>query len=218
MAIKTPYSRNAPVGPMYRLGLRGSTITAVTGCLYPGTMTSAIYQFQWTSPNSVAIVSAVEFYFTTATVFTTAQPLQFGLYNIRGYTVPCSGGTVATFATIQGYQTGALDSRFAQTYFVTGGAINIANSQATGFTNGTGRVDQYPSRIWDGIGCATLGVSDGQMGAGGFFQSGYAPNTQSLFFRQNEGFIIAPMITLGAGGGLQITCVVEWAEMGAQYY
>jgi hypothetical protein len=85
-------------------------------------------------------------------------------------------------------------------------------------TNGTGKVDQYPTHIWGGLVMATLGVSDANAGPQTEFTPGVAPNTQSMFFRQNEGFIICPMITLGAGGGLNLAVVVEWAEMGAQYY
>jgi hypothetical protein len=42
---------------------------------------------------------------------------------------------------------------------------------------------------------------------------GNAPNTQALFLRNNEGFVIQCIDTLGAGGVLDFYVDVEWIEM-----
>jgi hypothetical protein len=199
---------------MYRLGLYGASITTTVGALL-GTLTSSVFSFQWVSTQKVAIVSKVELFWCITTAFTTAQPVGFQMHNVRSYTVPCSGGTLATFATARGIQTGAYDSAFAATNFATLGAINIMNA-GSGLTVGTGLIDQYPCHMWQSY-IITTGSSP-NIGGDYLMSAGDNPGTQAFWYRNNEGFVIVPTITLGAAGFLRLWCNVEWAEMPNQFY
>ena len=146
-------------------------------------------------------------------LFATYQDIPLGLYIVRNYTTPASGGTAATFATTKCLQMGQLDSRFATTNFAANGAINWLST--TVLTPGVGTVDNYPIHTWNsGMYFGTLGATPRY--APVLF--GAYPNTQAPFIRNNEGLIIQQNIaTLGAGA-IALTITMEWAEMNVGNY
>src|SRR5512146_859881 len=100
MALKPPFSRQSPVGPMYRLDMFSGTLASNTTGGLVGTMSSALFTMQWASTKRIMQITAIEFDWMWAVgTVTTASPMAFGAYFVRGYTVVASGTTLATFGT-----------------------------------------------------------------------------------------------------------------------
>lgn len=211
MALKPPWSRIAPVGPMYRLSFQTATF-ATTGST-TGTMSYAIWSVQWVSSTQIMIPTYIGVTMTIESTLTTYQDIPLGLYIVRSYTVPCSGGTTATFATAKCVQMGQLDSKFATTNFAANGAINWLSNGV--LTAGTGTVDNYPIHTFNaGQYFGTL-TSTPQWPAAVF---GAYPNTQAPFIRNNEGLIIQQNIATLGTGAIALTITMEWAEMSSTNY
>jgi len=216
-------SRRAPAGAQYRLGLMSASLTGVTGLANAGTLSSAVYSFLWSNLSTtvtaatsgsgvttypmVCMVTQVEVIWSVNTTFTTAQDVSFGLYRVNSYTAAPTGGLAATFTATQTLTTGKFDSNYPITNFSKAGDIRI--STAAALSAGTGNCDLYPMRQFMGN-TNTIGVGPSTFKE---FAMGNDPNTQALFFRNNEGFIIAPLVTMGAGGILDFYVSVEWIEM-----
>src|SRR5512146_859716 len=100
MALKPPFSRQSPVGPMYRLDMFSGTLASNTTGGLVGTMSSALFTMQWASTKRIMQITAIEFDWMWAVgTVTTASPMAFGAYFVRGYTVVASGTTLATVRT-----------------------------------------------------------------------------------------------------------------------
>jgi hypothetical protein len=212
-----PRSRRAPAGAQYRIGLNAATLAGVTGAQY-GTLSSAVFSFQWYSTVTAAtsgsalnmypklcMVTQVECSWQIVTTFTAAQTLTFGLFRVATFTTAAtSGGYQATFTV----NSGRFDSQYGTTTFASTGGIWM--SSATALVGAVGTIDTYPMRYFTGL-VNTQGVGV----ASPFvpFAMGNDPNSQALFLRQNEGFVIQCIDTLGAGGILDFFVNVEWIEM-----
>ena len=216
-------SRRAPSGAQYRIGLSSSSLTTATGAVL-GTLSSAVYSFQWANLSTtttaatsgsafttyplVCMVTQVEVIWSLNTSFGSAQDVCFGLFRVNSYTSPCTGGYQATFTATQ--STGKFDSQYPTTNFAKAGAINISTTAS--LTAGTGTIDLYPMRYFMGM-TNTIGIGPQTFTP---FAMGNDPNSQALFFRNNEGFTIQPIITLGATGILDLYIATEWIEMSSE--
>ena len=211
MAARPPWSRIAPVGNMYRVGLMSSTVTAFTGGA-AGTMTSSLFSFQWVSGTRIAQITQVEFQWSVNATITTNQDLPFGLFVVRKFTTAPTGGTAATFtASVTNALSGAFDTNFGTTSFATSGDIRIGSTAL--LTGGTGNIDTCPQRQWVGGAGVTQFLGAGpvtQMPA--WAEYGADPNNQALWLRNQEGFSIQPLASLGSVGSLVFYVTVEWIE------
>ena len=218
MAIKSPSSRIAPVGPMYRITMQSGSLTAVSG-YNTGTLGSAVFSMQWANPYAFMHITHVNVQWSLDTTFTTQQALPFGLFKVYSYTVAPTGGTAATLTaatSTTAVVNMALDqkqnnygSAFGDSYFVTAGDIRMATTGA--LTAGTGSIDKYPLSLW-GIG------SQGNLAGNGAVYNnpidfGRAPNTTSLAVGYQEGITIQPLATMGAAGKINLWVSVEWIEV-----
>jgi len=211
MALKSPWSRIAPVGPMYRLSFQTASF-ATTGST-TGTVSYSVFSMQWVSTNTVFIPTYFDVQMTVESTLTTYQDIPFGLYIVRNYTTPASGGTAATFATTKCLQMGQLDSRFATTNFAANGAINWLSSGV--LTAGVGTVDNYPIHTWNygQYFSTTAGVPQFRPAVFGAY-----PNTQAPFIRNNEGLILQQNIATLGTGAIALTITMEWIEMDVGKY
>lgn len=232
MANRPPWERQARVGPMYRAGLMSASLAGVTGIGAGalGTLSSAVFSVQWNSPTTCMQLTTIELRYTINTTFTASQDCAFGLYKVAGYTSAPTGGYAGTFtATGSGsttYPTQSLDrvggnpalgsaSLIGQSsYFATAGDFRISTAGA--LTAGTGTIDHYPMFIWDGFESSTaVGLA---ASANTYpWEIGNDPNTHCLTLQQYDGFVICPMITLGAGGVLNFFVTLEWIEVSNAY-
>jgi hypothetical protein len=199
--------------------MMSASLATVTGVGNTGTLSYAVYSFQWapttpTPSTSAAIasvypktclVTSVDVHYTVNTTFTAAQDVTFGLFRVNSYTVSATGGTTATFATTS---SGRFDSNFGTTSFATSGAIRISTDGP--LAGATGTIDRFPMKYWGGN-TNTIGIAGGQ--TGNPWRPGDSMETQALWFRNNEGFVICPIVTLGAGGIVNLYVAVEWVEI-----
>ena len=212
MAVKPPYSRIAPVGNQYRLVLQSGALTLANG-YGTGNSSYGVYSLQWNCSTMDMWITGVSVSFALTTTFTSVQDFSFGLFVQRGYTVAHTGGTKATFTTTT--LSNAYDTKFnggganAATYFATAGTIRMATT--TNLTAGTSTIDKYPLYVWPGF------PTDQQQHFLEYFRPGNTPNTTSLRIRNQEGFQIQPMATMGAAGVGVLYVGVEWIEMPTQF-
>jgi len=216
--MQTPRSRRAPAGAQYRIGLNAATLAGVTGAQY-GTLSSAVFAFQWYSTVTAAtsgsaqnvfqklcMVTQVECSWQIVTTFTSAQTISFGLFKVATFTTAATGGGYQ--ATFTNTNIGKFDSLYATTNFASSGGIWM--SSATALSGAVGTIDTYPMRYFTGlVNTQGVGISSPFVP----FAMGNDPNSQALFLRQNEGFVIQAIDTLGAGGVLDFFVNVEWIEM-----
>jgi hypothetical protein len=165
------------------------------------------------------MVTQVEVFWALNTTFGTAQDLTFGLFCVRPYTVAPTGGTQATFTATQTIGANKFDSLFPVTNFATSttvtsgfGDIRICTASNLTATIGCGTVDLWPMRYFGGN-ANTIGVGPSTWSP---FAMGEDPNSQALWLRNQEGFIIQPMATMGATGILDFYVAVEWIEMNSE--
>jgi hypothetical protein len=218
MAARSPWSRIAPVGAMYRWAYYSpGSLTAANG-QNTGTMSYSVMSMQWASTTKIYQPSQIELTWSLATTFTTSADLAFGFFFVRSFTVAPSGGTAATFTATQNVYSGRFDTLFDATQFATSGDLRIATTG--NLTAGTGNIDKYPMKIWMGNAAISAGVA-GQTSQNPMntpWEVGNDPNTQSPFFRANEGFSIQPLATMGAAGVINFSVGIEWIEMPIQFY
>jgi hypothetical protein len=194
MAIRTPISKIAPAGDAYRLGLTTGLITILNAA-------DPVFSMQWTSLTHRFILQELNMVFVVTTAFTTAQDISFGAYVARSFTGVDSGGTAITLTLNAGKQ----DTSFSTTRV---GDMRIATTIA--LTAGTRTVDTYPFLIRTGVFGNAIGNSSVDTTP---WLIGVDNATNPLILRTNEGFIIAPMVTMGAVGVGHLYVQLAWTEV-----
>jgi hypothetical protein len=227
MALKPPFSRQAPVGPMYRIDMYSGNIASGTTGGLVGTMSSALFTMQWASTKRIMQLTTLEVDYMLGGTFTTAYMMAHGVFFVRGYSVVASGTTLATFGT-GSYNTQALDtagqtgvnltinpapvwSEFA-TNGSNVGAIYMAGTAL--LTAGTGTIDRFPMHSTMGT---PLVLQAGATPQNNFpWMLGTDPNTTAPTFRYLEGFTVQPLYAQ-ASGTYVLHVGVEWIEMPVAY-
>jgi hypothetical protein len=237
--IQAARSRRSPSGAQFRGTWVSGALTTPNGSS-TGTASAAVFAFQWVSTGipapatftaspyyqtgfstnlipKVCMVTQVEVNYMVTTSFTSIQDLSMGMFIVSSFTALGTGGVIATFASSpygQSFDSSMGISNFAtQTAYASGnGAIQMATTANLGTLTGT--VAIYPLRVWGG----TSGVVGAGIQSSVYpFEVGNDPNTQSIFFRNNQGFTIQPLVTWGAAGVANLYVSVEWIEMPSNY-
>ncbi len=194
---------------MYRVALNSASLTTANGALV-GTLSNAVYSVQWTSPNTCLQLTQLELRYALNTTFTASQDVAFGFYLVHNYTTAPSGGLQATFGNVGTvYTTNSFDQKGAvASYFQTGGDMRICTTGS--LTAGVGTIDRYPMFIWSSFEAANgVGVANATQYP---WEIGSDPNTHTITLQQYDGFVIAPIATMGAGGVLNFYVATEWIE------
>ena len=228
--IQAARSRRAPAGASYRVTQVSGALATVTGG-QAGTVSSALFGWQWISTGIpatatykqtgfstsmvplVCMITQVEVNLVLTTAPATAADLSMGLVFVSNYSALGTGGTIATFtASSQRFDTNYPLTNFASTTaFPNGnGAIQIATTANLGTLTGT--VDLYPYRTWNGF-TNTVGLGVIEPFA---FEMGNDPNSQALWIRNGNGFVIQPL-TAWATVVANLYVTVEWIEMSSNY-
>lgn len=210
MAVRNTYFRTSPVGPMYRVGMMSSSLTTATGAIL-GTTSYAIYSIRWASADKVMCVSEIQLSYNINTTFTTVQDIAFGLYIIRGMTADGSGGAEATIGTTTLPYMQSFDTTMGPSQLYTTGDMRICTTGA--LTLSAGQADAWPIQIWHGGPTNLFGVTGSDPLANQRAKYGDRPDTQQIVLRQNEGLMIQPLKTMGAGGVLDLYVTAEWSEV-----
>jgi hypothetical protein len=217
---------------MYRMGMISGALATVTGGV-AGTASSAIFALQWQSPNVAAttaqtgftsgwagsltplvcMITQMEINLVMTTAPATMQDLTLGLFMVATFTAAGTGGTLATFTVSQNrFDSLYPNSNFATTTINTSGLGFMQMATTTNLGTLTGTVDIYPMRVFSGI-TGTVGAAVGNAYP---LEFGNDTNTQALFLRHNQGFIIQPM-TAWATVVASLYINLEWIEMPNKY-
>src|SRR5512146_332426 len=111
MAYKVPWSRQAPVGPMYRIDLYSAAIASGTTGGLVGTASSALFHVQWASQRKIFQLTTLEVdYMIGTSAPATGTVYGLGFYLVHGMSA-LGTGVAATWGTGT-YPAQALDSSF----------------------------------------------------------------------------------------------------------
>ena len=173
------------------------SVSGSSGALTGVAAAGPVWAFRNTGSN-LLIVRRLSIGFVTTTAFTTAQGLQYELFRATGFTVSDSGGTAL-------YTAGQNKHRTSFANVTSAPDIRIASTAA--LTAGTRTLDT-----------AGMGIAGGSSTAVGTSM----PITDILeqdagdypfVLAQNEGFIIANGIAMGAAGVIRLQVSCEYAEV-----
>ena len=146
---------------------------------------------------SVIHIRRIGLSWVTTTGFTGAQYLDFGVYIARSYSGSSSGGTPWSSASNNGKLRTSLGTP-------TNLDARIATTSA--LTAGTFTADAYPiAQI--GCWCTTAAGGTGVIPLTWLVDQG--PGDYPIILAQNEGLVVCPMTTMGAGGVGTLTLIVE---------
>lgn len=147
------------------------------------------------------IIRRVGIGFIATTGFTAAQKLDFGLTVARNFTASDSGGTAIAFTGSNGkHRTSlgtpsSLDARIATTAALTAGTRTLD-------TNALAMIGGYAAAL--GVGAIIAPALNNMF----THDAGDYP----LVLAQNEGLILSPLTTMGAGGAGNLFVNLEFAE------
>ena len=193
MAIRTPLSKIAPAGDAYRVGLMSGLITILNAG-------DPLFSLQWTSTTYRMIIQELTMNFDLTTAFGGAQDVAWGAYIARSFTVADTGGTATTLTG----NNCKLDTNFNTTR-----VADMRISTTIALAPGTRTLDTQPFVISSGI----TGNAVGNSMANPRFMIGTENATNPVTLRQNEGIVIAPLITMGAAGVGHFFVQIGWTEV-----
>lgn len=183
----------------FQLGAASGALTTVAA--YTSTA-GHVFAFRW-APNTSALcaVKRVSVGFNLTTGFGAAQQMGFALYAARSYSASHSGGTPIVL-------TG--NNNKYRTSLGTSGVTNAQIATTTALTAGTHTIDSQPlgqTNFWATTTAGSLLTN--------YDLISYDANDYPFVLANNEGFIIANTILMGATGVGTLIVNVEWFETNA---
>lgn len=172
------------------------SVSGASGALTGVAAAGPVFSFRNTGSNLI-LVRRITMGFVVTTAFTTAQGLDYQLFRANSFTASDSGGTSLFVAGQNKHRnsftniTSAPDIRIASTAALTAGTRTLE-------TNGMGIAGGSASAVGAAMSPADILEQD----AGDY----------PLVLAQNEGFIIANGIAMGAAGVIRLQVSVEYAE------
>lgn len=172
------------------------SISGASGALTGVAAAGPVFSFRNTGSN-LLLVRRVTIGFVTTTAFTTAQGLDYQIFRANSFTVSDSGGTAL-------YTAGANKHRTSFTNVTSAPDIRIASTGA--LTAGTRTLETAGMGIAGGsstaVGTSMVPTDLLEQDAGDY----------PFVFAQNEGFIVANGIAMGAAGVIRLQVSVEYLE------
>lgn len=172
------------------------SVSGASGALTGVAAAGPVFSFRNTGSNLI-LVRRITMGFVVTTAFTAAQGLDYQLFRANSFTASDSGGTALFTAGQNKHRnsftniTSAPDIRIASTAALTAGTRTLE-------TNGMGIAGGSASALGASMPPADLLEQD----AGDY----------PLILAQNEGFVIANGIAMGAAGVIRLQVSVEYAE------
>ena len=175
------------------------SVSGASGALTGVAAAGPVFSFRNTGSN-LLLVRRITMGFVVTTAFTTAQGLDYQLFRANSFTASDTGGTALFTAGQNKHRnaftniTSAPDIRIASTAALTAGTRTLE-------TNGMGIAGGAATAVG-----ATMSPADIlEQDAGDY----------PLVLAQNEGFVIANGIAMGAAGVIRLQVSVEYAETSA---
>lgn len=194
MSLLIPDSKISAYGAHYSMSVPSGALTVVAA-------DGPVWSCRWTSTTHVAAVYRVSLSVVTATAFTTAQDLAYGLYFARAFTAADSGGTAATLTT----NNAKLDTRYPTTLMA-----DIRISTTGVITAGTRTLDAQPLASRGGNGSAALAaVTD--------YTLWDSLNFSPIILRAEEGLVLHNLVLMGAVGVVTLRVRMDWTEILKSY-
>ena len=186
----------------YQYAISSGLLTTIAGNL-------PVFSWRWnpSTATNLCMIRRVEISFTTTTVFTSAQSLQYSMTIARAWTGIDSGGTSGAFTQSN---TGKMRTTMPTSQMsATGSNIQISTTTAA-LTPGTSRtLDTQPMAY---LASPTFSTSPNINQLPIYqHQSGDYP----LIFAYQEGFVLTNIVTMGAAGVGNLAVNVEWMELSA---
>jgi hypothetical protein len=173
------------------VSMESGTITGVAAGI-----TNIIAAMRQIDSASVIHIRKIQLGWVTATGFTAAQYMDFGVYIVRSYSASSSGGTPWS---------GASNNGKIRTSLGVPTSIDARIATTTALTAGTFTADTNPIAQ---CGCYNAaGVAGGYIPMTILLDQG--PGDYPLILAQNEGLVICPMTAMGAGGAGFLMVVIE---------
>lgn len=172
------------------------SVSGASGALTGVAAAGPVFSFRNTGANLI-LVRRVTIGFVTTTAFTTAQGLDYQIFRANSFTASDSGGTALFVAGQNKHRnsftnvTSAPDIRISSTAALTAGTRTLE-------TAGMGIAGGSSTAVGTSMAITDMLEQD----------SGDYP----LVLAQNEGFIIANGIAMGAAGVIRLQVSVEYAE------
>lgn len=172
------------------------SVSGASGALTGVAAAGPVFSFRNTGAN-LLLVRRVTIGFVVTTAFTTAQGLDYQIFKANSFTASDSGGTAL-------FTAGANKHRSSFTNITSAPDIRIASTAA--LTAGTRTLETAGMGIAGGaatsVGAAMNATDILEQDAGDY----------PFVFAQNEGFVIANGIAMGAAGVIRLQVSVEYCE------
>lgn len=176
-------------------------VAGLSGALAASAAGEHVFAFRNPSTRKAICITRIRVHARTTTGFTAAQEHGYGLYKLTSYDANHSGGT-ALGSFISSRDLPAFTSE------LTGANVMIATTGS--LTQNSAPVTATHPFDWD---------SYGDLAAAATVQKGRididwgSPDFKGLPLGTDEGFAVAPLVTLGAGGAVRLGVEVCWYEL-----
>lgn len=190
----------------YRVGSQTNTFQAGVGGQAAGAI---IYSFQWTDPNSIAVLTKISVGWAMQVTFNSAQPVDVDCIVVRQYTVAATGGT-----TLLQPSTAPVGSNRMRQSMNPSLVTDLRISSTTALAAGTAILDANAF----GITPLNPNPSSNTISTGQVPIDLYALNTTGnhpILLGQNEGFLVR-LVTAwpgGSNGSGRLYITSEWSEV-----
>jgi hypothetical protein len=174
-----------------------------SGALAGAAAASVVWALRWTHATKLCVIDLLRLRAIPTTPFTAAQEWGFDAVLGRSFSVAHTGGTQYLSS-----QTGGFKKRAS---YPTSNMAEIRMAAAAAFTGGTVTPDasEFISDLaWELVAGATVARSRVA------WEKDYTDGVDSpIILVQNEGILVRPVITLGAGGVVRLVVEAAWHEV-----
>lgn len=169
-----------------------------SGALAGAAAASVVWAARWTHATKLCVFDLFRVRAMPTTPFTAAQEWGFDAVVGRSYSAAHTGGT--QFTTFPKKRTSYPTANMAE--------IRMATTAALGGGTVTADASEFASDMaWELVAAATVARSRVA------FEKDYTSGADSpIILAQNEGILVRPVVTLGAGGVVRLVVEVAWHE------